>query len=96
MTPEEFNARYADKAHAVQTGIAAMQTRGYFSGEHKHSRVGINLVMRDLGSLIGLLIEKGVLAEDDVYEAVLKGLDEEIADYERDLGEALGSPVRIA
>lgn len=96
MTREQFMAEYGAKAHAMQSGIAAMQSRGFFSGEHKHSRVGINLVMRDFGSLCGLLLAKGVITEDELYEAILKGLDEEIAEYEKDLGEALGAPVRIA
>lgn len=93
MTYEEFMQEYERLAHAVQSGVAFGD--GYESQEAKHLRTGLNLVMRDLGSLAGLLVKKGIITNDEFFEATLEGLKLEVVAEEARLSEQYGKPVRL-
>lgn len=90
-----FLEEYAKKAHAIQTGVEILQASGSNDGSPKHLRVGVNLALRDLGTLSYLLIEKGIITEEELQAKLLAGLDAEIASYEADCSKALGSPVHL-
>jgi len=91
MTLEEFSDAYLAKAHAIQTGVAYLLNDDPTSGTPKHLRTGLNYVMSDLGSLTKLLVNKGVIAEAEVQQAILAGLDREIALYESELQKHYGT-----
>jgi hypothetical protein len=82
MTLEEFLEEYRRLAHAIQTGVAYDHQYGSQDGTPKHLRTGLNCVMSDFGSLSKLLIEKGIITEQEYYSAVLDGLKREITKYE--------------
>jgi len=83
MTEPEFIAEYVRLAHAVQTGVAYEHELGSQDGTPKHLRTGLSCVMSDLGALGRLFIAKGLITEDEYYEAILDGLRQEVAAYER-------------
>jgi hypothetical protein len=93
---EFFRGRWTAAAHAVQSGIAFGEARAKERGERfqqtepKHLRVGINAALCDHGSLVKLLIAKGVMTEEEYLEAIAVGMEEEKARYETDLGVKLG------
>jgi len=96
VTADEFLAEYRRLGHAIQTGVAyEMNNPAIKATEPKHLRTGLNCVMADVGSLGRLLIAKGLITEDEYYEAVLDGLRAEVIAYERRLNAAFGGGNRI-
>lgn len=97
MTGDEFLAEYTRLAHAIQTGVAYDHAAGSQDGTPKHLRTGLACVMADLGSLTRLLVAKGVITNDEYFEAILSGLRDEVAAYEARLsGTRLGPhPTKI-
>jgi hypothetical protein len=93
MTDLEFMAEYMKLGHAIQTGVAFDHESGSKDGTPKHLRVG---VMSDLGALTRLLVAKGIITQDEYYTAVLDGLRQEVAEYERRLKERLGAETKIS
>jgi hypothetical protein len=82
----EAMRQYQKKAHAIQSAIQfEISTGGEASAgaSPKHLRTGLNLVMCDLGSLLDLLVKKGIITDDEVIQATLDGLDGEIARLEK-------------
>lgn len=96
MNPEEFINEYRRLGHAIQSGVMMMMERDPTSGSPKHLRVGVNTVKSDLGALTRLLVDKGVISQDEAFEYVLNGLREEIKMYERSLSERFGGKVTLS
>ena len=63
--------------------------------EPKHLRTGINLAMVEHSALAQLLIEKGVIDEDDYLLALARVMEAEQALYEKRLSEKLGVKVTL-
>lgn len=98
MTPQQ---RYVKAAHAVQSGVKTdMETDANVLSQGattpKHLRVGLNNVMADHGSLAYLLIQKGVITEDEYLNAIADGIEREQARYEELLTQRFGYPVHLA
>lgn len=93
---KEFNLqRYHDAAHEMQTGVAMDQQLGSQDGSPKHLRVGINSAMVDHGALVKLLIAKGVLTEEEYYQAIREGMEAEAVRYKKILSKRLGKDVEL-
>lgn len=90
MNQKEAMQRYSRAAHAVQTGVALEKERGSKDTEPKHLRVGINLTKTDHAALVRLLIAKGILTEEEYYEAICESVEAEQHAYEERLGVKLG------
>jgi len=82
MTLDEKKQRYAQLAHAVQTGVAYVLAKDPSEGTPKHLRTGVNMTMVEHSALALLLMKKGVITEDEYYDAVLAALEREVASYE--------------
>jgi hypothetical protein len=96
MTPAEFLAEYTRLGHAIQTGVAMeMHEPSVHATEPKHLRTGLDCVMADLGSLTRLLVQKGVITEDEYFEAILDGLRREIEAYEARIKARMGGHTSI-
>jgi hypothetical protein len=86
---------YEDAAKAMQSGVAALMGIDPSETTPKHLRVGVNVTLRDHGSLIGLLIKKGIITKEEYLEAITAGMNEEAEGYEKKLSESTGSKVRL-
>ena len=85
MSPESFATSYTSKLHSIQTAVLHDINCNGAKGaaaDSKHLRTGLNAVMTDLGSLFKLLMDKGIITEHEMQEAVLAGLDREIERYQ--------------
>lgn len=91
MTDAEFIAEYKQLAHAVQTGVAYDHQYGSQDGTPKHLRTGLACVMADVGSLGRLFIAKGLITEQEYFEAILDGLRREVVAYEQRLAGRMGA-----
>ena len=89
------NKTYEEACRAVRSGVAAMIGINPNKTSPKHLRVGINIALRDHGSLVGLLIKKGIITEEEYSEALTVGMNKEVEDYEKTLSEATGREVRL-
>lgn len=95
MTIEEMRERYWKLAHAMQSGVAAWMNYDPLETSVKHLRVGVNSAMADVGSLGRLLVKKGVISEEEYTEAVMEGMEREVASYEEQLSERMGKRIHL-
>lgn len=91
-TNEENITRYNNAQHAMQSGVAFLDK---LEGTEKHLRVGINSALVDHGSLVGLLVEKGVITNEEYLEAVATGMEEEVARYEAAIARTIGANITL-
>jgi hypothetical protein len=105
ITREQKLERYRALCHAVQTGIGWEIARENPAcvdinadpnlRYHKHLRTGIDVTKSDQGSLVALLIEKGVITDDEYLDAIVAGMEREKALYEQSLSEYMGTPIKL-
>jgi len=80
----------------MQSGVAAKMSYDGNDTTPKHLRVGVNSAMVEHTALTRLLIDKGVITEQEWYSALADAMEREKAIYERELEEHFGRPVRLA
>lgn len=83
---EENKRRYLAAGHAIQSGVAMEHSMGSDDGSPKHLRVGINLRATDAGGLAKLLVDKGVITDEEYLEAIVDAAEAEQKAYEDRLG----------
>lgn len=92
MPSSDVTDRYQRAAHRVQTAIATLMAMpGYNATDPKHLRVGIDMSKSDMGGLATLLIEKGVITQDEYIEAVTAAAEREALSFERQIQALLGN-----
>ena len=95
-TPQQ---RYIAAAHAMQSGVAMdmeTDTRSQGATTPKQLRVGINSALVDVSGFAKLLIDKGLITEDEYVEAMAVAMEAEAARYEKILSDRFGKPVTLA
>lgn len=84
--------RHLSASQRMQSGVATEEsTTGPEAS--KHLRVGINVALCDHAALVGLLIAKGVLTEDEYTKAIADEMEREVKRMEERLSRMYG--VRI-
>lgn len=78
---EEQRAEYEGLVHAMQTGVALMESRSEETAP-KHLRVGVNAAMCDHVALVRLLIAKGVITHEEYVQAITDEMRREVKRYE--------------
>lgn len=91
MTKEENYQRYSSAAHAMQSGVAMTMNINQAETSPKHLRVGINSAMSDVAGLARLLIEKGVITEEEYVKAIADEMERERDRYARSIEKATGA-----
>lgn len=81
---------YSQAQHAMQTGVSMIMQYSPTETEPKHLRVGINTAMCDHAALVRLLIEKGIITNDEYMAAVTKEMNQEVQRYHERLQRYLG------
>jgi hypothetical protein len=89
--PYDMEERYAAALHAMQSGVKFMMEQGAKETEPKHLRVGVNSAMVEHAALVKLLIEKGVIREDDYLTALTVAMEKGAATYQERVNEILGT-----
>lgn len=87
------NNRYLEAACAIQGavafGIAQLGEDGA-GASPRHLRTGLNMVMADHASLVGLLVMLGVITDEQYMDAMVAGTESEaeraISDYRKRTG----------
>ena len=81
---------YLEACHAMQTGVAYEMEKNPSVVSPKHLRVGVNSALCDSAALAELLIEKGVITEEEYRAAITRKMNEEVVRYEKLLVELYG------
>jgi hypothetical protein len=88
-------SEYTDKCHAMQTGVAMKMAIDPGETSPKHLRVGVNSAMCDQAALARLLVNKGVITQQEYEAAVTDEMGREVARYQTWLTEHVGQKVRL-
>jgi hypothetical protein len=84
MTPDQHREYFA-LAHAIQAGtkMEARVNRHYVRPEMAVDiRIGLNVQMAEYSGLVLLLVRKGLVTKEEMAEAILAGLRNELARLE--------------
>lgn len=92
---EVAQARYQAAAHAMQSGVAMTMNVKPSATEPKHLRTGVNSAMVETSTLAWLLIQKGIITEQEWYSALADAMEREKALYERELSQLFGHSVTL-
>jgi hypothetical protein len=87
--------RWMDASHAMQSGVAMEMNYKPEPTDPKHLRTGINAAMVDHGALVRLLINKGIITEEEYLDAIADAMEEEVKRYERHLSELIGGNIKL-
>lgn len=82
---EELSQEYTELCHAMQSGVEFRRNKTDQTG--KHLRVGINTAMSDHGTLIELLLEKGVFTKEELAVKMVKYMRKEVETYQKEIEE---------
>jgi hypothetical protein len=77
-------SEYMHHARRMQAGVEYTMEDSK-ECQPKHLRVGINAAMSDMGGLVGLLIKKGIISEEEYLEAITASMKREADAYENRL-----------
>jgi len=81
--------------YAMQTGIMYMVEKGSKTCQPKHMRTGINSALIFNGSVVRLLVEKGLITREEYAEAAVADLRAEVKRYESELSEIFKSNIKL-
>lgn len=95
MTLAEKRQKYLDLCHAMQSGVAAKLQRDNSDTTPKHLRTGVNSAMVDSAAVATLLMKKGIITEDEYYDALIERMQAEVTAYENWLNESYGVTDKI-
>ena len=97
MSKESDQQRYLNACHAMQTGVKweMEQQAGsqHIATSPKHLRVGVNSALVSHGALVKLLVEKGILTEDEYITSQADAMEAEVALYEERANRGNAGPV---
>jgi hypothetical protein len=87
---QQDQQRYLAACHGMQTGVKWEMERALLQGKEpdsvstspKHLRVGVNSAMVSHAALVKLLIEKGILTEEEYVKSQADAMEAEVALYE--------------
>ena len=92
MSIEEDRDRYLAAMHAMQSGVAMMMNYDLDPTSLKHLRVGVNSALIDSSALVQVLVDKGVITDEEYMASLADYAEHEVARYEEQINERLGGP----
>lgn len=102
FSDQMFRQEEAQLLHAIQSGVAQeadldhREGRKEGSSSPKHLRVGINSVFCSHAALAKLLIDKGIITDEEYQQSILGFLRLEKEAYETRLSARLGAEIKLA
>lgn len=90
MSLEEKLQKYYELCHAMQAGVAMKMQKDDHDTTPKHLRVGVNSALVESGALVGLLIKKGVITEEEWWDALIEAMEREVEMYTAKIKELYG------
>lgn len=90
--------RYLAATKAMLEGVGLRMSgaeRGARETAPKHLRASINLARSDQSALVKLLIDKGVIGDEECQRAMTEAMEAEVERYEKTLSERIGRPIKL-
>lgn len=100
-TRDELQRRYEAAAHAVQAGVQMELSDDERKNNTnpptspKQLRTGVNLAMVSHGALVRVLIAKGLFTEEEYFEQLVLGVEDEKRQYEERLSARYGGKTKV-
>lgn len=87
---DQLKEKYTRLLHAMQTGVA--YTMEFDPGETapKHLRVGVNSALCSTSAVVTLLVEKGIITEEEYFTKMIQALQQDVKDYQEKLSAQYG------
>lgn len=82
--------RYLAACHAMQSGVAQRMHQDSGETAPKHLRVGVNSAMVQSSVLAQLLMDKGIITEQEWFSALADAMERERDSYAKLISEHLG------
>ena len=82
MSLEEDMQRLNAAQHAMMTGVGYKASYDSSECDLKQIRVGINTALVNCGVIAGLLIEKGILTQEEYYSKLADAMEKEKDTYQ--------------
>lgn len=82
----DLGLSYEEALHAVQSGVAYSHAKGSDDGSPKQLRVGVNSALVDSSALAHLLIQKGLITEEEYAEELRLAMNYEAHRYQEHYG----------
>lgn len=95
MNLQEKRERYVALCHAMQTGVAYKLEKDPSDTTPKHLRVGINSALVQDSALALLLMKKGIITEDEYFDAVNEAMEREVKEYREELSRLYGANITL-
>lgn len=97
---DDLQRRYLAAAHAVQAGVAMElnddpPSNSASAASPKMLRTGVNLAMVQQGALVRLLIQKGLITEEEYFTELVAGVEDEKRQYEERLSQRFGGKITL-
>lgn len=92
---EQAQARHIAALHGMRSGVAAKMNFDPKETEPKHLRVGVNSAMVQQAAITRLLIEKGLITEQEYFTAVADMMERERDGYQQEVSEHYGTSVTL-
>lgn len=92
---DDLKREYLRLAHAMQAGVAMWQNYDPSETTPKHLRTGVNSAMADHGALVKLLIDKGILTEEEYMGYLIEYMAREVEGYKKLIRDHLGGDVDV-
>lgn len=85
-----YQRRYEAAMHAMQTGVATKMGFDQSETSPKHLRVGMNSALQNCDAIAHLLMEKGVITEEEYMIAVVEAAEREAEMYRQEISQHYG------
>lgn len=93
---EALKQKYLELSHAMQSGVAFLMNHDRSETDPKHLRVGVNSALVDSGALGGLLIKKGIITEEEYFQALTETMSADVESYSRKLEKVTGKKIILS
>lgn len=93
---DDLTARYNAAAHAMQSGVAMWMNYDAAETRPKDLRVGVNSALVSNGALVKLLVEKGIITDEEYMTSLIEMMEREVEDYRQRIEQHLGGTTKIS
>jgi len=87
--------RYHDALHAMQSGVTAKMELDGAETSPKHLRVGVNSAMVDHSALVAVLMARGIITQEEYFEALAESMERERDMYQEELSSHYGANITL-
>ncbi len=91
----QLRDKYLNLVRAMQSGVQMMMNYVHQPTSPKSLRVGINTALSDHGALVALLIERGLITEEEYYEKLVEFMGNEVQRYGAEINAQVGSDSKV-